>query len=141
MNVCKFLRELSRFYDVDKKEEDFNIRVSRYAKILTQKEEEWKQEIDYDKSINQIVCNYPYRMYPNFTEILKNLVYIHKEKTERKEDTDFHYRNFRITNKNGMVYEFVLVPSSWGNVPSMSQFKDCKIEEVFDDGSTKLVCV
>ena len=129
MNVKEFLKELAKLYELDKKEEDFKERVQRYSKILKKKEENNKK-IDYEKTIDNIVTNYPYRIYPNFTEILKNLVYF---PNQEKKPIQKHFvpRKFLITMPDGNIYEFVEVPSSWENVPNLSYFKDCIVKEIF----------
>ena len=129
MNVNEFLKKLAKLYESDKKEDDFKERIQTYSKILNKKEENGKK-IDYEKTIDNIVTNYPYRIYPNFTEILKNLVYIPNQEKKTIEKP-FVPRKFLITMPNGNIYEFVEVPSSWENVPNLSYFKGCTVKEIF----------
>ena len=128
MDVIDFLKKLAKLYDLDKKEDEFQERVLRYSKILRLKEAERKDDIDYEATIDKIVENYPYRIYPNFTEILKNLVYKPKETTQKTKNI-FKPKNFRITTSNGKIYVFAEVSENWENVHKISDFKDCKIEQ------------
>jgi len=124
MQVSVFLEKLNKLFDADRVLENFEERVSRYSKLLASLEEK-NGKIDYESTIDKILMNYPYKVYPNFTEIMKNLVYFKKEKPPQIDNQ----RTFIITFKNGITYEFVETHSDAKGITSYEEIKD-KIEKL-----------
>jgi len=133
MNVSAFLEKLSQLYEIDKNNEIFKERAGRYIRILKQKETNSGKKIDYESTLDKIITNYPYRIYPNFTEILKNLVYCSIENNFNQQEQGFKPRKFRLTTKSKHIYEFEEVPPSWESIRSVSELKEKgKLDEIIE---------
>ena len=133
MNVSAFLKKLSQLYEIDKNNEDFNERAERYIRILKQKEINIGKKIDYESTLDKIITNYPYRIYPNFTEILKNLVYYSAENNFFQQERVFKPRKFRLTTNSKHIYDFEEVPPSWEGIRSVSELKEKgKLKEIIE---------
>lgn len=83
MNVYQFLEQLNCFFPSNESSEMFSLRVKKYAELLAQMEKEAGKQFDYEKMLDLTIRNYPYRSFPNFTEITKNLVYFPQNKQNR----------------------------------------------------------
>ncbi len=137
MNKYAFLEKLGNLYPADSEDsKSFQERVTIYTKLLDKKEKLAEKELDYERMLELIIGHYPYRFFPNYTEIAK--YYRFKEesqeiKSNKKQSnslTAAHIkepRKFRL-KANNTLYIFEEVPSSWTDVHSISDFDE--IEEI-----------
>ena len=122
MNVYNFLEKLNCIFPSQESSENFTYRINKYAELLSKAEEKANRPLNYEKMLNLLVENYPYRCFPNYTEISRYLVYSKAETAQQ--DTECEYKTYEVTTKSGYTYEFVSVPSSWEGVHSLSEFSD-----------------
>ena len=131
MDVYEFLEKLNGFFPSPDKEDMFKIRVSKYAELLGQTEEDKNKKFDYDKMLNLIIQNYSYKAFPNYTEIVKHCAYLPIENKEPEKEWEF--KNYLVTTEGGHQYQFVLVPDSYGASHKLSEFENCvEITPPFD---------
>lgn len=121
MDVYEFLKQLNCFFPNQEKEEMFTIRVSKYSELLNNIEKNTNKKLDYDSMLNLLVENYPYKAFPNYTEITKHIVYLPSKENEKTEK-EWVYRKYIVRTEDGREYEFVTVPNSWEGVHTLSEF-------------------
>ena len=116
MNVNEFLIKLAQLFPSDEPYDLFAERMDKYSEILSQKEVKNEEAIDYERTINRITERYPYRSFPNLSEILKHICYKPKQSCELKNPRRY------IVKIMGCEYEFTEVDSSWEGVHFLSDF-------------------
>ena len=122
MNVYNFLEKLNCIFPSQESSENFTYRINKYAELLNKAEQEANKPLDYEKMLDLMIKNYPYRNFPNYTEISRYLVYSKAETA--KQDTECEYKTYEVTTKSGYTYEFVSVPPSWECSHSLSEFSN-----------------
>ena len=120
MNVYNFLEQLNCFFPSNESSEMFSLRVKKYAELQAQMENEAGKQFNYEKMLDLTIRNYPYRSFPNFTEITKNIVY--SDTKPENPNAEWEYKNYIVTTEGGYEYEFVSVPPDWEGVHTLSDF-------------------
>lgn len=118
MNANDFLEYLNEFFPCDEEDSVVEKRMRKYSELLKQKEAEEGRELNYDNMLNSIIEKYPYKGFPNFSEIAKHIEFLSKK------HSDFKGGRRYIVNKQGHLYEFEEVPPWWENVHSLSEFEN-----------------
>lgn len=123
MNVREFLKYLNDLFPCDDDDSVFEKRIIRYSEILKRKEIESGNKLDYDSMINSIIEFYPYKGFPNFSEIVKHIKFLPEKLPDFKEGRQY------IVNQKGYLYEFEEVPPWWENAHCINEFEEVTLVE------------
>ena len=127
MNKLEFLNKIVNLFPCSDDENIIEDRINMYSSLLSDIETKEKREIAYDKTLNDFVKNYPYKGFPNFTEISKCIKFSPESYMEIDKPKKY------LVKAYGHYYEFEQVPSSWKGVHSISDFSEVYEIEWFSD--------
>ena len=127
MDIYNMLLKINELFPSNEPKEIFEKRMENYFNLVHEKEKEKNQKINYEKTLSNFIENYPYKNFPNYTEISKYFIFNPKEEQKVLKKP----RKFKVyLGKNVYFFEEVF----WDKMKKAHCLSDFdKYEEIFDD--------